>query len=518
MKGLYARYETPGPKAAAWLNSVSPIAFIIGPVGSAKTTTGAMKCLQVTALQHPSTKDGVKRALIVAIRMNYRRMHDTLIASYKKMFLEATEEMGIQGDGVYSGVKDGKLDHFFAWTDDKGQKHEMTVKFRAFQDTDIESFIRGFEPTAFWLNEADELPNDCLGLLFQRAGRAFVDERPDEKTAPPVAYCKIFGDLNMPDEDSWFYNDLYLPAKEGKKPGVVIFEQPSGFSPNAENLSILRRINPNYYQDMAARMEKWQVRRFIENRVGLSRHGEPVYPAFSDRHFSAPGMAPAPRRKLVIGVDQGLTPAAIITQLDADGALLVHHELTTPPHEIYGAEEFGRDLAQILLDQYRPYCGKGGFEFVIDRAAKNRESDERDFVKRFMAGVLSRLSSCPVTLCSSHSPNALHDAVNYFLRVTTRHGQPGMQVHPRCMMIRRGGISGYRLRKVKRTDGAIVYNQDKNEYSHPWNALEFAAARHRAGGLMREEFGANGGLSGYMPPAPTPGGRKVAVILEDGAL
>jgi hypothetical protein len=518
-KGLYANYPPgPGPKAHQWLNTISPIAFIIGPVGSAKTTTGAMKCLQVTTRQHPSTKDGVRRALIVAIRMNYRRMHDTLIKSYKKMFLEASAEMGISGDGVYSGVKDGPLDHFFAWKDPvTGDRCEMKVLFRAFGDNDIESFIRGFEPTAFWPNETDELPTDCLGLLFQRAGRAYMDERPDPSVIAPAEYTKIFGDLNMPDEDNWFYNQVYLPAKEGKKPGFVIFEQPSGFSPDAENIHILRRDNPNYYKNLAEKMEAWQVRRFIENQVGLSRHGEPVYPAFSDANFAANDLDPIPGVKIVIGVDQGLTPAAIFTQKDIHGRMIVLHELTTPPQEIYGAQQLGRDVGQMMIDHYRAWCAPGGFEFSIDSAAKQRESDERAFFQRFMLGILEKLSTCPVYLCPSNNPNILHDAVNHFLRTKPmRGGGEGFVVHPRCMMIRRGGISGYRLRKVKRTDGALIYKPDKNEYSHPWNALEFAAARHHGSKLNYEEHYGRSSAD-PMTPAPSMGGviRSVETIQQE---
>ncbi|WP_216072563.1 hypothetical protein, partial [Acinetobacter nosocomialis] len=67
-------WTTPGPVATAYLQSKSPLDFIMGPAGSGKTTTSVVKCA-LNTLQMPVCKDGTIRALGCVVRDNYRTLY-----------------------------------------------------------------------------------------------------------------------------------------------------------------------------------------------------------------------------------------------------------------------------------------------------------------------------------------------------------------------------------------------------------------------------------------------------------
>lgn len=504
--GLYASYSPPGPVAAEYLNAIDDV-MCIGPVGSAKTTTGCMKGMQVTELQHPSTKDGVRKALIVATRPNYRRMEDTLLRSFRKVFPECVTKQGRLLNGVYETDANGLLQHTMRWSGHRGPC-ECTHLFRAFGDLDVESFVRGFEPTAWYNSEADEQPEGCFGLMKQRAGRAFLDERPDPSIAPPAQYSQIYGDLNAPDEDSWFTRDII----ENPESPIRVIWQPSGFSPNAENIANLRRIHPTYYENMAKTLEPWAVDRFIRNKIGMSRHGAPVFIEYSSE-CEVEGLKPEPKTRIVIGVDQGNRPAAIFTQKDRHNRLLVLNEAVPPPDEITNGVVFGEAVAEIMLQQYRPWCVDGGFVLSFDPAAKARDNDARRWYQQFIIGFMKKMKHAPYVLPPTNRLDPRIASVRGFLSRRAREGGPAFLIDKvNCPQLRRALMSGYRLMRKKSLTGKVEYTLEKNQHSDPGDALTYAAMVHTGVALVpEEEFG---GSSAYdFSPPPSHAG-PVEILME----
>lgn len=455
--GLWQKYEPPGPKAAGWLYSDADIAVIIGPYGSAKTTSGSAKCMRTAMQQHPSTVDGVRRAQIAAVRPNYRRMHDTLIPSVRKFFGDAA---------VWEGDKRGPQDMTFRWLEGS-QKFELTILFRAFGDEAIESFVRGFEPTAWWINEFDELPMGAISKMKSRAGRFALHERPADVL--PVEYCKVFGDCNMPDLDSWVHDVLLKQPV----PGTHVFLQPSGFSPHAENLENLRMINPNYYEDMAADFRKEgdeaSVKRFIENKAGYTPHGKPVYPMFnSDVHIADYRMVPDPKRQLILGVDQGGQAAAVIGQRTSTGAAHIFDEVVLDEGAFYGGYEFGELVGGILMEKYRSWCQPGGFKVRTDPAARQRhsgtsEDNPRTWFFDFEDGLIASTGVRQIDIMEAPT-NALDQrlgAVKKLLTLTTMKGEPGFQMNKGCMRMARGFAGGYRYANVQGKPGQYHRKPEK---------------------------------------------------------
>lgn len=473
-RGLWADYAPPGPKAHGWLLSDAEIAGIIGPYGSAKTTTGSMKCIRVTAQQHPSTKDGVRRAIITAVRPNYRRMHDTIIPSVRSFFGKA---------GQWDGPKNGPQDFFLEWNEPIGgraERCEMLIQFRAFGDEAIESFVRGFQPTAWWGNEFDELPRGAISKMVSRAGRAFLDERPD---LPPVTYCKFFGDCNMPDLDNWVHDILLKNPEEG----VEIFLQPSGFSPKAENIENLRKIDPNYYENMAARFraegDEASVKRFIENLAGYTPHGKPVYPQFvADRHI-VHGLTPDPMRQLLLACDQGGQFACAVMQKTRGGVVQVLREIVPEPGAFYGGEEAGAWIARVLMDEFPRYVRRGGFRVVMDPAAKQRHSgtkddDPRCWAHDFIDALEANLDAGFEVDWDYAATNVVKRrvaAVKKLLVYRNDRGEEGFAIDAGARVAARGFAGGYRYMNKQGKPGEYHPEPDKNHYSNIHDAMQYGA-------------------------------------------
>ena len=470
--GLMHKFTPPGPVAQGYIQSAAPVALIVGPIGGAKTTSSASKLMIETCRQHPSTKDGYRRAWNIAIRKTYIRMHKTLTPSLRKFF---GSEM------VWTGDKQGALDGLMRWTEG-GEKYELRLSMMCFQDEDIESFVRGLEPTGFMLNEFDEMPFGTFSHLLGRCGRYALDEKPEG--LGPALHTKILGDCNMPDFDSWVH-DSYL-----KQPleGVEVFVQPSGLSPQAENIQHLRKIHPNYYQNLAdeyrreGRQDK--IKRFIENKPGYTANGKLIYPQFNaDRHISESEILPDRDRPLIIGIDQGGQAAAIICQANSSGQMIALKEVVLEPGAYLGGDDFGRLLAQLLLEEpYRRYVGPGGLILRTDPAAMQRhagskEDDPRSWYTDFLDGFLDetrlREDQINIDVAPTNSLQARHNAVGKLLS-TSVDGQECFVANKTCRRLNRGFLGGYRRILIK---GTNQFHKDphKDHFADIHDALQYAA-------------------------------------------
>ncbi len=56
-------------------------------------------------------------------------------------------------------------------------------------------------------------------------------------------------------------------------------------------------------------------------------------------------------------------------------------------------------------------------------------------------------------------------------------GQPGLLLHPRCKMLRRGFMGGYQFRRMQTVNERYVEKPEKNAYSHPHDALQYDATK-----------------------------------------
>lgn len=489
-KALWHRFEWPGPISLDWAASTKHVALICGPYGTMKTTTGGMKCLLTTARQHPSKFDGVRKAHIVAIRQNYRRMHKTLIPSIRKFFGDDAEWVSFE--------KNGPCTLSFKWTDtilESGQKSQMhlTLEFAAFGDQEITEFVAGYEPTAFWLNEWNELPKNSIGSLMARCtDRAFASELTDEHNKKPAEYSRLFGDCNAPDLDEWATGFTTSPDYlAGRDEMIQVWMQPSGFSSNAEGMY---KMQPGYAEKIRDGFLKdgtpWKVKRFIENISGYSVEGAPIYTEFEQsRHISPYPIVPEKNRKLIIGVDQGGQSAAIVTQKRSSGQVTVLGEVCPQPEEYIGGAEAAKRLAEFLGEHQHLafFLRPGMIEFRVDNAGQARNAAQIDgefltFFREFMRGWENAtgysISGNFRPWKTSFLDPRIGSVRKLLLGRTRQTNEEMLLIDPSCLVINRGFAGGYRRSENKLRPGTYSDKPEKNYYANAHDALQAGCMEH----------------------------------------
>jgi hypothetical protein len=477
--GSRAAWRPAGPVAGAYGQCREDLALIVGPTGGGKTTESARRILRAAQWQYPSPIDGIRKCRVAIICTTYRRLWDQVTNSY---FKEIDREWGVKGPrggSGFTGAKGDPWDHRFTITCPDGGKAYVEVMGRAVGEADLEDFFRGLEVTAFWIPELDTHDTvDILAGCQNRVGRyPEPDDRPELPPGTPAAYAGVWADSNAPVIGSWFHNRFYIKRESGDR----VFIQPSGLSPNAENLENLRKINPEYYKALAGRMkEKWAIRRFVENKPGFTRHGEPVH-----EHFDAERMVvhapidPEPGLELVIGADCGSTlmPAAVFLQRPG---MQVRAMAEVSPGA--GGQDLVEFAAEVKRIRETRFAGVKRAVLVVDPAAASRSVMNRQLS---LAQILSQYTGIEVLLAPTNDPKARRTGVDQVLKRAGLPGEPGFLASTDCPGLIEALAGGYRF---KRTGDKVSETPDKqNRHSHIADALQY-------GVLGMEGLGLGGGF------------------------
>lgn len=246
-------WAPPGPVAIEFMKAMRLFQILNGPVGSGKTTTVATKIIFLAAMQKRSPRDGVRRFKICAVRQTYRQLWSTTIPSWwDRVPKEA---------GEWTGAVGGPATHRVTF-DFLGERVELIVEFVAIGDNRVEDILRGYEVTAFWLNELDLLEFAVVEYCASRTGRypKMIDGGP--------AWHGILADCNAPELTNWLYREVFSrPPEALKARGIDLFRQPSGLDPAAENL---RNLPPGYYEGQLPLMTDHTADRMVRNIAGLT--------------------------------------------------------------------------------------------------------------------------------------------------------------------------------------------------------------------------------------------------------
>lgn len=456
-------YKAPGPIALDFINDTThQLVGIMGPFGSGKTSACPVKGQVIARLQPPSKADGVIRSKGYVIRSTYRELWDKTIPSWRDVF-------PVTKDWPFDGPKNGPAKHMIRWREKIGhagatQVYEMLVEFKALADMNIDEFTRGLLATWIWLNEADTVPGDAVGSLVGRLGRYPPPHTlPDD--AKPGFGC-VMCDFNAPNTSNWTYNKFFRNPSAGTK----IYEQPSGLSKKAEN-PVLRKLKPTYYEDLMGEMEDWQVERFIKNRVGFSRNGQPVYKEFSkDRHVAERALQPWQGLPILMGGDAGLNAALVFGQKNWDGRTQDLQSVVTPDGEVTDAETLGEIAREIASGEYMHHAVVG----MLDPAAWDRDPRRKNMES--WAEIFVRISGIPCIPAPTNAIAPRHRAVRKELNHTVG-AAPAHQIDPtRNGVMVEGFTAGYRVKKISSGEDTKYADQpEKNWYSHVHDARQYLA-------------------------------------------
>lgn len=415
--------------------------FIVGPVGSTKTTASLIK-ISYEAKRVAPCADGIRRSRVAVIRNTRQMLWDTTIPDFLKWYPD--------GEAGMLEKTNSKFTLKFADV-------ECEILFRGLDDANDVRRLLSLQLTFGVMDEFREINPDIYNALTGRLGRY-----PD-KTMNAVGACddsgnqihKVWGATNPPDMDTFWETMLSEPPQN-----MHVTIQPSGLSQEADWVQYLP---DGYYENLCeGKSDDW-IDVYVHGQFGKSLSGQPVFRAFSrDTHVATKPLQhiKLQTHPLVIGMDFGLTPACTISQVDAQGRLLTFADLTS---DGMGVLRFSREkLKPLLANRF------AGMNVVIigDPAGQQRaQTDERsvfDILKQEGFRVLPARTNSVV---------ARINAVDKFLTRTVD-GKSGHLIDPSCTHLIAALRGGYRY-KI-RTNGEVDDKPEKNMHSHISDAHQYA--------------------------------------------
>ena len=431
-----------------------------GPVGSGKSTAMCMEIMRRAREQKPSPKvslpnrpltKGTASSRWTIVRNTYGELKDTTLKTWLDWWPESHF-----GAFRYSGNMD--MTHPIVMRHPEDHWIELEVLFRALDRPEHIKKVLSLEITGAWVNEAREVPLGIIQALDDR-----IDRYPAQAVGGPT-WAGLILDTNPPDDDHWWYR----LAEEDKPEGWDFFSQPGGLierggefvtNPEAENLD---NLAPNYYEIRAQGKRKDHVRVYYCNRYGFVQEGKPVYPEYADDIHCPGTIEPIKSVPLYVGLDFGLTPAALLCQQTITGRWIWVDELVT---EDMGATRFAEQLGPKLRGEYR--------EFDI-RIFGDPAGAERSQVDEQTVFAVLHKHKIMAELAPTQDPIIRRDAVaNPMTRMIE--GKPGFLISDKCRVARKALAGGYALRRLQ-VPGEERYRDapDKNRYSHVVEAGQYA--------------------------------------------
>jgi hypothetical protein len=249
-----------------------------------------------------------------------------------------------------------------------------------------------------------------------------------------------------------------VAALQGR-PLLECFVQPGGRDPKAENIHNLPGATPEnpeggrgYYalQVAANKHRPGYVDRMVDNKPVPMTFGQQVNPGFNYADHVRDRIEYDPRRKLIIGMDQGLFAAAVAQQRTPMGEIRTLRECVFMREdgkalEKIGPTAFGKAVKAMLADNFadvRP----DWIRVVCDPAAFNageREDNEIDWIR-----AVEKALGLKIHKAKSNSPQLRNGAV--WQAMDARNGYA---VDRSCRHLIKGHLGGYHYRKAELAGG-----------------------------------------------------------------
>jgi len=479
-KGMTMRQV--GPVAHAFRTDKAAVSTIMGPYGSAKTTTGMQKVLNSVMWQPPGP-DGVRRARWCIVRDTYGHLEANIMADWFMWFPKTEKNYNLRQNthklNIDIPIAGGQVMRLY-----------LEVLFRAVESQSAEELFKGLALTGLWLNEMDTLHYDVFKYGFPRLGRY----RPPG--TPIGGWSGLIGDMNAPAEDNWTYDfnvnkNIGLTEDQmreyrkvfGDNFRVNFHVQPGGLDAGAENLA---NLPPGYYDRIQIGMSEQEKRRFIHNKFGAVRDGNPVYTQYSDERHCVRDLKVDPRVPVSLALDGGNTPACLFGQKMPNGQIRVVDEVViykpgkTAVLEKLGAKEFGQQCGEYWNENFGG-CRLADLNWSDPAAwdgdsAKNEE--DRAWIIRFVAGfnetaIGAKLKIKPAPVRGNRIGPRL-EAVRDVLKGSID-SVPKFVISDRCKVLREGFNRGYVTTRVQYSTGGGRWKDEplKNDFSHVHDANQY---------------------------------------------
>lgn len=297
---------TPPPTLEKFLLDNKRVRFVIGPVGSGKTTCMIMENLRRAAQQSPSP-DGLRRTRVAIVRNTLKQLMSTVLPDIMSVLagLGNIARYHVTSSCVRIRVGDIQSDWYLMPLD-------------TIHDT---RRLLSMQLSWAWIAEFREVAYEILAPLRGRCGRY-----PSMKHGGVMpTWYGVFGESNPFNIDSpW--NTALIEELDPEK--WSFYRQPGGRSQFAENR---QNLVVDYYEELLVGASPDWVSVHVDAEIGESMEGKGVWRGVFDRsfHVAREGLQVIPGMPLIFSFDFGRTPAALMAQLDPRGRIIVLHEWTS---------------------------------------------------------------------------------------------------------------------------------------------------------------------------------------------
>ena len=445
------------------LNDNSFFRGLMGPVGSGKSYASAAEIMLRAVRQDPSQKDNIRYSRWVVIRNSYPELRSTTIKTWLEIFPE--NQWGAMR------WSPPLTHHIKLPARDEHPGLDCEVIFLALdQPKDVRKLL-SLEVTGGWVNVAREIPLVVLQHLSSRCGRF-----PSKANGGPT-WRGIWADTNPMDSDHWWYRLAEKEKVRGKFPWKF-FRQPPGMLECAphedasfgadrhwrlnEKAENLKNLPPGYYEQQLGGKDLDWIRCYVGAEYVFVSDGKSVWGEYIDSQMATDGIELDHSLPIIIGLDFGLTPAAVFAQRTRSGTWHILHELVT---QDMGLERFGQMLLYELNTRFKACSPEvwgdpsGGardqifevtsFDHLRSIGINARPTASNDFMVRREAG------AAPMTRLIN--------------------GRPGLLVHSKCNQLRKSLAGGYHFKRMPMIQGQERFRDVpvKNMHSHIGDAFGY---------------------------------------------
>ena len=455
-------YKPDGQTIKSFMKDSNFFRGIRGPVGSGKSVACCVEVFR-RSLEQKKNDQGIRKSRWAIIRNTNPQLRTTTIKTWLDWFPE----------DVW-----GKFHWSVPYTHHIQQDElDIEVLFLALDRPEDVKKLLSLELTGIWINEAREVPKSIIDACTMRVGRY-----PSMREGG-ASWSGVIADTNAPEEDHWWAIMAgevpipdYIPREQAqmliKPDNWSFYVQPSAMkekldekgdvdsyevNKSAENIS---NILETYYPNLIRGKTKSWIDVYVMNKLGSIQEGKPVYPQFvSETHIAEEEIPIAVGVPLYIGVDFGLTPAAVFGQ-KVRGRWLLQSEIVAID---MGIVRFAELLRQEIATRF------SGLDVNIigDPAGDFRAQTDESTPFQILRGAGLRAIPAP----SNSVDLRLESVASQLTKMAD--GQPAFLIDRRCPTLIKGFQGGYCYRRMQVSGERYDDKPEKNMYSHIHDALQY---------------------------------------------
>ena len=408
------------------------VRFVIGPLGSGKSFACIMELFRRAVEQQPDAK-GIRPTRFAIIRNTLQQIKQTCLADIRQ-YLEELANFK---------VSDSTIVFDFPLADGTRVYSEwLLMPVDTQEDT---RRLLSLQLTGAWCSEFRELEYDIVAAVLGRVGRY-----PSYARVKPT-WQGLIGESNPFAEGSDWHDHLALNLPSS----WAFYRQPGGLAPNAEHVS--PQVAEEYYRRLMEGHEEEWINVHVHGEYGDDLSGQPVYRrSFSKKRHVVADLKVNPARPLMVEVDLGRTPTALISQVSPHGALMFYREIIG---EDIGLTGFINEMLRPALLE-RPFSGVSVF-CTIDPAGRVKSQLNEDSALDVFVNAGFQVE-CAIT---NNVDTRLRTSEQ--LLYENRGDDAAIMIDPDgCPMLVKALTYEYKFRRRKTGD-----IEDRPTKNHPWSDL-----------------------------------------------